>query len=29
VRVGGFSAHFVSLSPALQRTVLERTEHVV
>ena len=29
VRIGGFSAHFNSLSPDLKRTVLERTEHVV
>jgi formate C-acetyltransferase len=27
VRVGGFSAHFNSLSPDLKRTILERTEH--
>jgi formate C-acetyltransferase len=29
VRVGGFSAYFNSLSPELQRTILERTEHVL
>ena len=27
VRVGGFSAHFNTLSEDLKRTVLERTEH--
>jgi formate C-acetyltransferase len=27
VRVGGFSAHFNSLSPDLKQTILERTEH--
>lgn len=29
VRIGGFSAHFNSLSPDLKWTVLERTEHIV
>jgi formate C-acetyltransferase len=29
VRVGGFSAHFNTLSEELKQTVLERTEHVV
>ena len=29
VRVGGFSAHFNSLTPALKQTILERTEHVL
>jgi formate C-acetyltransferase len=29
VRVGGFSAHFNTLSEELKRTVLERTEHMV
>jgi len=29
VRVGGFSAHFNTLSEELKRTVLERTEHTV
>jgi formate C-acetyltransferase len=28
VRIGGYSAHFNSLSPELKRAVLERTEHV-
>jgi formate C-acetyltransferase len=27
VRIGGFSEYFTRLSPALQQTVLERTEH--
>ena len=27
VRIGGFSEYFNRLSPALQQTVLERTEH--
>lgn len=27
VRVGGFSAYFNSLSPALKAAILERTEH--
>lgn len=27
VRIGGYSEYFARLSPALQRTVLERTEH--
>ena len=29
VRVGGFSAHFNTLSEELKRTMLERTEHLV
>ncbi len=29
VRVGGFSAYFNSLSPALQQAILDRTEHVL
>ena len=29
VRVGGFSAYFNSLSPALQQAILERTEHTL
>lgn len=29
IQVGGFSAHFTSLSQDLQRTVLERVEHAV
>ena len=27
VRIGGFSEYFTRLSPDLQQTVLERTEH--
>jgi trans-4-hydroxy-L-proline dehydratase len=29
VRVGGFSAHFNGLSPALKQSILERTEHTL
>jgi formate C-acetyltransferase len=29
VRVGGYSAYFNSLSPALQRAIMERTEHTL
>ena len=27
VRVGGFSEYFTRLDPAMQKTILERTEH--
>jgi formate C-acetyltransferase len=27
VRIGGYSEYFTRLSPKLQKTVLERTEH--
>jgi formate C-acetyltransferase len=29
VRVGGYSAYFVSLSPEVQDEIIQRTEHTV